>query len=148
MIQNLDDITAREIIGAIARSRATLFKVPVTWSPDLRQAFVAFSRDSQLSPDATPISEGELARQALLVLAEDLETHKAIETMAAGWKDQRQKFDLGATLGITAAVLIVLQTNIRFERTSDGKWNLKIEKNATSDALLKGLIQKLISFTK
>lgn len=50
--------------------------------------------------------------------------------------------------GLTAAVLVVLQMHVRFERTSDGKWRLKIEKKAASDALLKGLVQKLTSFAK
>ena len=46
------------------------------------------------------------------------------------------------------AVLIVLQTHVKFERTPDGKWSLKVEKKPTSDSLLKGLVQKLIGSAK
>jgi hypothetical protein len=150
MIQNLDDVTALEILSTIARSRskASTGDGAVPWSPELKQALVAFSREFQTKAEATQVSEGELARQALLVLAEDPETRAAIETMAAGWEDKRQKFDFGATLGITAAVLVVLQMHVRFERTRDGKWSLKMEKKPTSEMLLKGLVQKLINFGK
>jgi hypothetical protein len=105
------------------------------------------AHEFQLSGESGPVSDGELARQALLVLAEDPETGNAIEAMAAS-NASAEKFDFGATLGLTAAVLIVLQTHVRFARNSDGKWNLKIEKKPASDALLKGLVQKLIGFMK
>jgi len=80
MIQNLDDATARQILTAIVRSRAGRHGAAMDWTPALAQALGgAF----QLKPEALPVSEGELARQALLVLAEDPETRQAIETMAA-----------------------------------------------------------------
>jgi hypothetical protein len=82
-----------------------------------------------------------------LVLAEDPESRKRIEAMAAGAAGSAQKFDFG-TMGITAAVLIILQTHVRFDRHSDGTWSMKLEKKPTSDTLLKGLVQKLISFAK
>jgi hypothetical protein len=71
-------------------------------------------------------------------------------TRSKRWRPQPQslqKFDFGASIALTAAVLIVLQTHIRFERGTDGKYNLLVEKKPTSDALLKGLVQKLISYT-
>jgi hypothetical protein len=150
MIQNLDDTAAQEILSTIARSKASRGDGAVSWSPELKQALAALSHDFQPKAEATLVSEGELARQALLVLAEDPETRSAIETMAVGWKEQRQrqKFDFGASMAITAAVLVVLQTHVRFERTRDGKWSLKIEKKPASEALLKGLVQKLINFAK
>ena len=101
----------------------------------------------QLERGTVLVSEGELARQALLVLAEDPETRKRIEAMAAGAAGSAQKYDFG-TIGLTAAVLIVLQTHVRFERDSNGTWSLKLEKKPTSDTLLKNLVQKLITFAK
>jgi len=41
-----------------------------------------------------------------------------------------------------------LQTHVKFERRPDGKWSLQLDKKPTSDALLKGLVQKLISYAK
>ena len=144
-IRNLDDLAAQHILAVIVKSRAHSSAEGIPWNSSLRQALAG---EFQLEPGATPVSEAELARQSLLVLAEDPETRKAIETMAAAAEQSPQKFDFGATIGITAAVLFVLQTHIKFDRQPDGKWSLQVEKKPTSDALLKGLVQKLISYAK
>jgi len=143
-IRNLDDVAAQRILEAIARSHARADNETVRWSPGLAHTL---AQEFQLERRTLLVSEGELARQALLVLAEDPETRKRIEAMAVGTAGSAQKFDFG-TMGITAAVLIVLQTHVRFEHNSDGTWSLKLEKKPTSDTLLKGLVQKLITFAK
>src|SRR5450759_419003 len=141
-ICNLDDLAAQHILEVIARSRAHGSTEDVPWNSSMRQALAG---EFQIEPEGAQVSEGELARQALLVLAEDPETRNAVETMASAAEAVPQKFDFGATIGLTAAVLFVLQTHIKFERRPDGKWSLQLEKKPTSDALLKGLVQKLIS---
>src|ERR1039458_3956584 len=144
-IRNLDDLAAQHILEVIARSRAHSSSEDIPWSSSLRQALVG---EFQVQPGTAPVSEGELARQALLVLAKYPQTRQAIETMAAAAEQSPQKFDFGATIGMTAAVLFVLQTHVKFERHPDGKWSLQLEKKPTSDALPKGLVQKLISYAK
>jgi hypothetical protein len=143
-LQKLDDLTAQSILKVIARSRSDTGPEKVDWTADLRQALAS---EFDAKPVTTQVSEGELARQALLVLAEDPDTRIAIETMAAQ-PQSLQKFDFGASIALTAAVLIVLQTHIRFERGTDGKYNLLVEKKPTSDALLRSLVQKLVSYIK
>jgi hypothetical protein len=144
IIRKLDDATSQHILGLIARSRATTIAENVDWTSDIRRALAS---EFEAAPATTPVSDGELARQALLVLAEDTDTRNAIETMASQ-PQSLQKFDLGATIALTTAVLIVLQTHVRFERGTDGKWSLRVEKKPTSEALLKGLVQKLLGYTK
>jgi len=80
------------------------------------------------------------------VLAEDPETRQAIATMAANLPETPSKFDAGATLALATAVLIVLQTHVRFQRDAQGKWTLTIEKKPASDSLLKDLAQKLLAY--
>ena len=116
----------------------------VDWTSDLRQALTS---EFEAGSATSPVSDGELARQALLVLAEDPDTCNAIETMATQ-PPSVQKFHFGTSLALTAAVLIVLQTRVKFERGTDGKYSLLVEKKPTSDALLKGLVQKLLSYSK
>lgn len=145
MIQQLDDQTAEQILSAIVRGSKPSGDRIASLDNNLEQALM---QQFPSEPGDTRPSEGDLARQALLVLAEDPQMRTAIETMAANWNSQPQRFDGGATLGIAAAALMVLQTHIKFERTSTGKWNLKIEKKPTSDALLKTLVQKLINYMK
>jgi hypothetical protein len=149
-IQSLDDVTAVRILKRIASARPAPVDGAPTWNEDLKQALVddfqiAEPSDSGHSSD---VSEGELARQALLVLAEDPAMRKSIEKMAASASDNPQVFDLGLTIALTAAVLLVLQTHVKFTRDSSGKWSLDVEKKPTSDTLLKGLVQKLVSFAK
>ena len=144
IIRKLDDVTAQRILGVIARSRTAVVPGKIDWTADLRQALAS---EFDVGPATTPVSDGELARQALLVLAEDPDTRNAIETMAVQ-PQNLQKFDFGASIALTAAVLIVLQTRVKFERGRDGKYSLLVEKKPTSDALLKGLVQKLLSYAK
>jgi hypothetical protein len=144
IIRKLDDVTAQRILSVIARSHAATVSRKVDWTSDLRQALAS---EFDAGPVTTSVSDGELARQALLVLAEDPDTRNAIETMAAQ-PQSLQKFDFGASIALTTAVLMVLQSHIQFERTNDGKWSLKVEKKPTSEALLKGLVQKLLGYAR
>ncbi|HEY6413741.1 MAG TPA: hypothetical protein VIX42_08640 [Edaphobacter sp.] len=147
LIQSLDDATAIRIVKRIASLRPAPGGERIAWSPDLEEALAdEFQVGEPVGTLASEISEGELARQALQVLAEDPEMAETIERMASTPPQNTQVFDFG--IGLTVAVLIVLQTHVKFERGPDGKWSLKVEKKATSDSLLKGLVQKLIGFAK
>jgi hypothetical protein len=143
-IENLKEARARQILDAIARhglaSGAALELTPALRG-ELASAFGV--SDAPLPP----VTGEELARQALLVLAEDPATGAAIASMAAQ-PAAPQKFDFGAGLALTTAVLFVLQTHIQFERRKDGAWTLKVEKKPASDALLKSLVQKLLGYMK
>lgn len=147
MIQELDDASACEILSVIGRGRAESEGGVRALDPALRQALAAFARNMRPTLESTSTSAGDLARQALLLLAEDSATRDAIAAMAANWQSQRRKFDFGATLAITTAVLVVLQTHIKFERSPDGQWSMKFEKKPTSEALLKTLLQKFLNYT-
>jgi len=68
MIQNLDDSKAEQILLAITRSLRGSGVKPPPWSPDLEHA-LAF--EFHVEPGTPPVSDGELARQALLLLAGD-----------------------------------------------------------------------------
>lgn len=112
-----------------------LSQMPETWSAD------SVTRPS-LEPEqqealakwlgrpvpASPVSEGDLARQALTLLAADPLKRQAIMAMAAEPPSRAEQFDAGATIAIGAAVLFILQTYVRFERDKDGKWSLEIRR--------------------
>ena len=143
VIRMLDDAAAQRILARIARSRLPADATPPAWTPDLRQALAeAFA----VSPTAQPLTDGELVRQALLLLAEDPATRDAIHAMAATGAAAPLKYDAGTTVAVVTAVLIVLQTYVRFERDKQGKWSVVVEKKPTSEALLKPLVQKLLAY--
>lgn len=142
VIRMLDDAAAQRILARIARSRLPAGATPPAWTPDLCQALAeAFA----VSPAAQPPTDGELARQALLLLAEDPARRNAIHAMAGTGAEAPLKYDAGATVAVVTAVLLVLQTHVRFERDKQGKWSVVIEKKPTSEALLKPLVQKLLA---
>jgi hypothetical protein len=143
IINRLDDATARNVLVQIARSRVYGRTEALSFTPDLHRALTSVFASP---PQAGTTSEGDLARQALLLLAEDQATRQAIETMAANPSEARQKFDAGATIALTTAVLFALQTHIRFERDKQGKWTLAIEKKPTNESLLRALVSKLLAF--
>jgi hypothetical protein len=146
LIQSLDDKTAQRILNRIAGSQPAPGGTRIAWSPDIARALADEFQIAEPSGGAARVSEGELARQALLVLAEDPEAAIAIERLASMPADSAQTFDFG--IGLAVAVLIVLQTHVKFERDPNGKWSLQVEKKPTSDTMVKGLVQKLIGFAK
>lgn len=145
-IENIDPVRAQKILSVVARSSRQI-SLPTEVTPELWKELASAFCLSECTT-TKPASEDELVKQALSVLAEDPERRAAIETMAAQPDSEPQKFDFGASLSLTAAVMIVLQTHLRFERQEDGKWSVKVEKKPTSDALLKGLVQKLLAYVK
>jgi hypothetical protein len=142
-IESLEDEKAYAILARIAESHMRATDQPVTLSADVRQALAnAFATSAELSP----VSEGELARQALLVLAEDERMRETIDMMAVNLPEPSTQYDAGLTVAMTAAVLFALQTHIQLERDKQGHWSVKVEKKPTSEALLKKLVQKLLAY--
>jgi hypothetical protein len=139
LISYLDDATAVRILGILARRSGGGRETELT--PEIRRALQEeFGVAS--APDRP--SDGDLSRQALVVLAQDPKTHDAITALSKG--PQPQSFEPVTTVVIVAAALIALQTHVRFERDAGGKLRLLIEKKSTKDTLLKPLVQKLISY--
>jgi hypothetical protein len=139
-IQSIDAVRAPRILDTVIRSYRNAH--PPELTGELRRT-LALSFDLSSLPEES-VTEEELAKQVLLVAAEDPDKRVAIEMMAAQSDIVGQKFDFGATFSLTVAALIVLQTHMCFERDKNGKWTVRVEKKKTSDALLRGLVQKLL----
>jgi hypothetical protein len=139
LINSLDDPAAARILGILARriggGRETEL-TPAIWR--------ALEEEFGVAPALDRPSEGDLARQALIVLAQDPDTGEALSALSRGQAPQR--FEPVTTVLVIAAALIALQTHVRFERDASGKLSFLIEKKATKDTLLKPLVQKLISY--
>ena len=142
-IRSLDDQTALRVLATVTRARDHTGNLETELTPEARAALAA----SFGAGEATAaLAAGDLARAALLLLAEDPRTREGIDALVRG--PATRSFDAGATLLLTSAVLIALQTHVRFERDKNGKVSLLVEKRPTSDALLKDLAQKLLGWWK
>lgn len=140
IISSMNDATAKQILDAFVRARLSTEHRQTELTDSMCEAL---QDEFAVSPSADAPSDGDLAREALLILAEDPEVREHIEMLAKA--GPTRGFDLGAGLAITSAVLLVLQTHIRFERQDSGKWSLLIEKKPTKEGLLKPLVQRLLS---
>ena len=127
-IDTLDDATAGRVLAVYAGGRAADSQVR-DCPPELRAALAA-----EFGPPAGErTGEGDLARAALRVLCEDPARARALRATA---EQPARSFGALAAVGMAAAVLVVLQTHVKFDRDKQGKWSLKIEKKPASDKLL------------
>ena len=141
LIQSLDDAAARRVLDSITRAQTASAETALT--PELRQALREFATGPEVA--AVPAGDGDLARAALLLLADDPQQQPILTALIEG--PAPTKFGVLETTAVVTAVLLVLQTHVRFERDKDGRWLLKIEKKPTDNSLLKILVQKLLSFS-
>ena len=143
MITDLDDQRALRILEAVTQARLRRGEQPPDWSSKpagrLREAFGAPQPGGQ-------VTDGEMARAALLLLAEDPETRQVIESMARHMPASRQAFVDPSAVALTAAVLVALQSQVKLKRGPDGKWSFLYVKQAASVELLKPLVEKLVAW--
>ena len=142
LIRNLDDATAERILATITRPRLRAGGVEAGWTPELGRALGEAFDVAPAAGGAT--SAGDLARQALLVLAEDPQHREGLAALIRG--PRPESFGVVTTAVVVSAVLVVLQTHVKFERDKTGHWSVKAEKKPTKDALLAPLVQKLLGF--
>jgi hypothetical protein len=136
-IENLDDATAIRVLRAFATARGRHGSYQTKWSNDLRQALVEGIEGAGVT---AAVNEGDLAREALLLLAGDPDDQEPLTALIESASPE--SFMGPGTMAVGVAALIALQTHVKFERTKDGKIHFKIEKNPLPTDLLK----KLISF--
>jgi hypothetical protein len=91
-----------------------------------------------------PVTQAELVRTALDLVGRDEAYGPEIQALASGPTPERMAFV--ETAAVLTAVLIVLQTYVRFERRPGGKWSFIVEKKPTNSALLGKLVSKLVGF--
>jgi hypothetical protein len=140
----IDDDHAIHILKVIADGR---LKNPsdelLLFDLDVQAALAkAFGKSSQ-----SETSRGELARSALDLLTEDPAFAEPIHLMAMqpiSVATRHRYLDV-STIAITTAVLLVLQTRIKFKLDDNGKWSVEIHKKAASDAILKLVVQRLLA---
>lgn len=131
----LPDATAIHILKSIAQLRLRPAAPDPALTPETRAALA-----SAAGTESAPVSEADLARAALDVLAEEPEFAEPIRIMSREEAPAQRFIDPG-TIAIATAAILVLQTRFK------GKWDhIEIEKKALGDATLKLLIQRLLPF--
>lgn len=137
-IAALDDNAAVRLLQRFAAAQ------PPGDAPPALDAPLARQFGDLLDIAAGPVaSSGEVARATLALLARDSAHRAGITTLVESPPPER--YGAVETAVLVSAVLIALQTHVRFERDKQGKWNVRLDKKPTDTALLKDLIRKLLS---
>lgn len=101
----------------------------------------ALADELGVEPDAGRASDGDVAREALQLLATDDELERRIVAMAEA-PTTRDAFSLGG-IALTVGVVMLLKSYIKFERDKDGKWSFSFESKPLDKAILAELVKKL-----
>ncbi len=104
----------------------------------------ALEKEFDLSAAAGPVSDGDMARQALLLLACDPDREQRIIALAES--PTRSFIEPVTAIVLTAAVVAVLKTGVKYKRRSDGEWELEIDSPSLDKESLKGFVDKLLSW--
>ena len=105
----------------------------------------SIARSTSPETAAVSASEGDLARAALLLLADDPQQQPILTALIDG--PAPAQFGPVKNAAVITAVLLVLQLYVKFEYDKDGRWSIEIVKEPTDKALLMPLVQKLLSHT-
>ena len=133
----LDDDSAIQILKTIAQAR--LHSGVPDLTPDLRYALA-----DEFDASPKPSSEGDIARAALTLLAEDPEFAEPIQIMSRqGVSTLRKSYSDPVTIALATAAILALQTRVKFKIATGGKWSFEIEKK---DGPVKLLIERLLSY--
>lgn len=138
-IQALDAATAERILSAVTRHR-----VRSGQATELTPDAVLADGLAAAAPPESGVTAGDLARAALLLTA-DTELQPVLTDMLDN--QSAEPFSLGG-IALGTAALVVLQAYIKFERTKDGNWSFKFEKQPLDKSLLSAVIAKLGSWIR
>jgi hypothetical protein len=144
LINTLDDATAIRVLRTIAEHQF----VPGALEPDLApDKAAALQQEFGVVAPVGPVTEAEVARQALLVLAQDPDMAGIIRTLATSAPQPTRSFgDPAALIAVATAAVFVLKSKIRFRRDKNGKWSLDFGSDPLDKDLMKTLIEKLFAW--
>jgi hypothetical protein len=138
LINSVDDATAIRVVQIVAKNVTQGSQPELT--PGLRQLL----QDKYgVKPEADRASDGDLARQVLLVFAQDSRMRGPITALIE--ETTPQSFGRAGNLAMITAALIALQIHVHIERDAKGEVSVLVDKPSASEKLLKPLAQKLIS---
>jgi hypothetical protein len=135
-IADLDDDEAIRLVTLLAKVEGDPTDTEVT---SAQRAALRDAVDAAPDPSA---EAGDLARAVLRLHAQDPANRDTLAQLLNGSSPER--FLNGTSIALGTAVLILLQTHLRFERDADGNWTVVIEKEAASTNLLRSVVQKYL----
>jgi hypothetical protein len=137
-IRNLSDDDAVRIFTTIAEHHFS-DQEPKAELP--RELIAALADELGVEADAGRASDGDVAREALELLATDEQLKGRIADMAQS-QTTPAAFGTGGIL-LSVAVVMLLKSYIKIERDKDGKWSFSFESKPLDKGILAELVKKL-----
>jgi len=138
--QPATDSQALRVVGIIGEAHQG--QVPA--GPERADLVRALARALDTSDTPCP-SDSQAAATALEILAQDPRFAGPVAAVVNSPPTRFLGPGVMESACLIAGLLVALQTQFEFERDKDGRWSVKIKKKATSDALLKPLVKKLVN---
>ena len=151
LINSLSDQAAVQILATIAKHHP---QGEPTESLDLTELTQTLPETADAQPVDTAVSDGEMARAALLILAQDEELQGIIKTLAEAAQGQGEvtgdyrtfAVDPVVGAGIATAIIFVLKTSGKIERDENGKLKWHVAWESLDKSLLKQFVDKLLTW--
>jgi len=143
-ILRMDDATAVRVLKTIAKAHVDIAgENPEMTDEMCRGLEEAFGVESG---DGAP-AEAELARAALLVLAQDVQMQQHIKALAASGNRRSMAIDPASAIGLSAAAVFVLNTAGKI-RNVDGKWEFEVSWKPLDKEILKSFVEGITKWFK
>jgi hypothetical protein len=128
----------RTALAALAEAHLSAGDVIVDVDVQLVAALRAAFADIPIASEST---DDGLIDAAFQLLADDAQHGPVIAALSEGPRAER--YSTLGTIAVGTIALVVLQSHVRIERTSTGKYRILVEKKPISEALLTLLVSKL-----
>jgi len=151
LINSLNDQAAVQILATIAQHHP---QGEPAESLSLTELTQTLPETFDAKPVDTAVSDGEMARTALLVLAQDDELGGIIKALAEAAKGQGEApgeyrafaVDPIVGAGVATAIIFVLKTSGKIERDENGKLKWHVGWESLDKSLLKQFVDKLLTW--
>ena len=140
-IRTLDDDTAVRVLTTIAKHHFGASDSEAAPTAEFTQAL---AKEFHLEQGVEPVSDGDVARHALLLLAREPGMEEIITSLADN-PPPRDFMEPVTAIALTAALVVVLKTGVEIERDPDAGWRFHLKSEPLSEDLLKGFVEKLLS---
>lgn len=146
-IADLEDARAVKLLALVLEQDGRILD-PLGWRQQqagLREA-ASDPALSALKVDIVSPSDGDLARTALIYLAESEPrlTPVLVHGLSLPAEQMTERFD-PITLSVGALVLLALQTEVTLEHDEGGRWHFRLHKQPMKESTLGALLGKLIA---
>jgi len=134
------DSQALRVVGLIGEAH----QGQVPGGPERADLVRALARALDTRDTPCP-SDSQAAAAALEILAKDPRFAGPVEVVVNAPPMRFMAPGVTESAYLIAGLLVALQTQFELARDKDGRWSVQIKKKATSDALLKPLVKKLVA---